>query len=142
MASEGGALRNWRSAPAGCTRAAFDGRPDGETDGETSSIATFVWEDPSVHDLKSDYHLPDSPNGPLRLELARDQGGFSAGLTTKKTEGTRILSADCALFEVKTWQEAPVIAGARPSLAGRVRMDCRAEGGRVTADLWFRRCEF
>ena len=138
VAVEGGALRSWSSAPLGCTRAAFDGKPDAET----SSIATFIWEDPGAHELRWNYNLPDSPDRPLRLEIGREGGGFSAGLTTKKTEGTRIVSADCARFEVQTWQEPPLIAGARPSLTGRLQMDCKAKDGRVTADLRFRRCEF
>jgi hypothetical protein len=138
VASSGGALGDWRSKPLACSRDPFDGKPRGST----ASIATLIWEDPSVHDPMRDQDRPRAPDAPLRLELGRDGDGFSAGLTTVKTEGTRIVSADCADLSVQTWDQGPVVPRARGSLAGHLRMDCQVHGSHVTADLEFERCEF
>ena len=89
-----------------------------------------------------DQHQIKAPDAPLRMELARAGDALSVGLTTVRTEGTRMGSADCAVLRLTTWEEAPVVRGARNSLAGHLQMDCQAKGSRVTADLRFRRCEF
>ncbi len=138
VASEGGALGVWRSTPEACTRAPFDGRPPGESE----SIVTLLWEDPSLHDPMRDQHRAKAQNAPLRLELARDGQGYRVGLVTVRNAGMRIESADCAVLRVNTEEEVPVVAGAREGLGGRVEMDCRVRGSHVTADVLFVRCEF
>ena len=138
VASDGGRLGAWRSTPGSCTRVPFDGQPIGES----QSIATFLWEDPSIHDPMRDQHRPHAPDAPLRLELARDGAGYSVVLTTVKILGTRFTSADCTSINVQTQEQAPVVAGRRTSLAGHLAMDCMAGESRVTADLHFERCEF
>ena len=131
-------MGTWRSTPDACTRDPFDGRPLSESD----SIATLLWEDPSLHDPNRDQNRPKAANAPLRLEVARDGGGYRVGLVTVKNEGTRIGSADCSVLSVETVEQAPVTSGARSALKGRVQMDCQVRGSHVTANVRFERCEF
>ncbi len=138
LASDGGALGTWRSAPLACSRDPFDGAPIGTS----TSVATLLWEDPSVHDPWRDEDRPHAPDAPMRLELTRDAGAYRAVLTTVKTLGTPITQDECTRFSLESWEQPPASAKARPSLAGHLLMDCRVHGSHVTADLAFRHCEF
>ena len=138
VASAGGRLGVWYATPDACSRDPFDGRAIGET----ASLATFLWEDPSIHDPLRDQHRAKAPDAPRRMDVARAGTGYSVVLATVKTEGTRIDPADCAVLRVTTWEQAPQVKGARNSLAGQLQMDCEVDGGHVTADLRFSRCEF
>ncbi len=138
VASAGGELGTWRSAPLGCSRDPFDGKPV-ET---TASVATFLWEDPSMHDKLRDKHRPMAPDAPMRLELARRNNAVSASLTTVKIKGTLLQPGDCTRLQLDTQERPAAIPGGRPTLGGLLTMDCNVRGSHVTADFSFRRCEF
>ena len=138
VASDGGELGRWHAPPDACGRDPFDGK----SLAETNSIATFVWEDPSLHDPMRDEHRAKAADQPARLELARHDAGFSVAISTVKGRAAYFVSQDCAVLGVKTSEESPAVPGARSSLAGRLQMDCQTPANHVTADMSFQRCEF
>ena len=138
VASEGGELGVWHSTPDACSRDPFDGKAIAET----NSLLAFIWEDPSMHDPMRDQHRAKAPDAPLRLELARHGAGLSLSIATVKSRSAYFVSSDCAVLDVNTWEQAPAVPGARGSLAGRLRVDCRTPANHVAADLSFQRCEF
>ena len=138
VASSGGRLGNWHSTPEGCSRDPFDGKPAADS----ASVATFLWEDPSVHDPDRDKNRYKAPDAPMRLEISRLPGGLRASLTTVKIVGMRIDSSDCSQFRLEQRDEAPGVAGAKPALAGRLVMQCTVAGGQVSADVRFDHCEY
>jgi hypothetical protein len=138
VASSGGDLGVWRQTPEGCSRDPFDGLPAAES----SSVLSFLWNDPSVRDPLRDLHRSTAPDFPMRLELARVPTGYTVRLDTVKTQGTHFDSRACTSFSVEVHQAPPDIAEGKPTLAGRVRFICPANGGTLTADVRFKRCDY
>ena len=138
MASHGGALGTWRTTPEGCTRDPFDGLPASES----TSVLTFLWDDPGIRDPLRDLHRPTELDLPLRLQVARAAGGYSLQLDNVKTRGTHFDSGTCATLTVETHETPRTLPEGKPTLAGSIRFDCPTDGGRVTADIHFQRCEY
>ena len=138
VSSRGGELGSWSSKPDGCSRDLFDGLPPGQT----HDAASFVWEDPSVHDPLRDRHRPTAPDAPLRLDVWRGADGLRARIATVKTPGTLLDPAHCGRLELESSEQPAVFAGGRPALAGTLRLECSVHGSEVSADLRFERCEF
>ena len=138
IASSGGDLGTWRESPEGCSRDPFDGLPAGES----STILTFLWNDPGVRDPLRDLHRSTAPNFPMRLEVARAPTGYTLKLDTVKTKATEFDSRTCTSFVVETQEAAPDIREGKPTLAGSVRFSCPANGGTLTADVRFKRCDY
>ena len=137
IASDGGGLGTWHTSPLGCTRDPQDGAQRGQP---TSTIAEFLWRDPGTKDDPPD----PMPEEPLRLILSHTGDGRYAG-TLRLTQHAGDVPLDskvCARLEVETHEIAPQIKGSDPGLAGRVQLDCRAEGSHLTADLRFSGCEY
>ena len=139
VTGHGGALGTWSSTPEGCSRDPFDGLPASES----SSVVTLLWDDPGIRDPLRDLHRPTAPDAPLRLEIARTpESGYTMQLNTVKTQGNRFDSHTCSRLIVDTRETPKAIPEGRPTLAGTVRFDCPTEGGHVTADVHFKRCEY
>jgi hypothetical protein len=130
---------NWRSAPQGCTRDAFDGLPPDKT----RSIVTFLWEDPGMREPKMQnwWVAPDSP---MRLEFSRaDSGpGISATLHTRYKAGIPLDPAVCGTFRLQTYEQLATAPATRPSLSGELALDCRVEGNHINASVRFEHCEY
>jgi hypothetical protein len=138
VASSGGDLGAWRSSPEGCSRDPFDGLPQGKS----RSVLVFLWNDPSERDPLRDLHRPTAPDAPMRLELESVPTGYNLKLDTVKTEGTRFDSRACSSFAVDVHETAPDIREGKPTLAGTVRFSCPANGGTLSADVRFKRCDY
>ena len=138
LASSGGDLGTWRWTPQGCSRDAFDGLPAGAS----SSVVTFLWNDPGVRDPLRDLHRATAPDVPMRLEVERVPTGYTLKLDTVKVQGTQIDSRVCSSFAVDVHQAAPDLPEGKPTLAGRVRFQCPSNGGTLTADIRFQRCAY
>ncbi len=138
VASDGGALDQWDSKPQGCSRDPQDSLPIGQT----STLFTFLWEDPASHDPAREQHRAIAPDAPKRLDVARTGSGLTATLNTVKTHGTVFDSSNCSLLHVDTQQHKPDIREGKSSLAGHLQMDCRTQGSHLTADVTFLRCEY
>ena len=136
VASSGGDMGAWRSTPQGCSRDPFDGLPPGAS----SSVLTFLWNDPAVRDpLRDQHRVPDTP---MRLELERVPTGYTIKMDTVKTHGTEFDSRTCNRFAVDVHEAAPDIPEGKPTLAGSVRFSCPAAGGNLMADVRFKRCDY
>ena len=139
MSSVGGTLGTWSVTPQGCSRDAFDGLGQGQT----RSVMTLLWQDPAAHDPHYHDHAREhAPDVPMRLDVMRDDGGLAALLETLHTHGTRLDGESCKRFALTAHEEPAAVEGGRPTLAGRLEMDCMVKGSHVSADLRFRRCEF
>jgi len=142
VANDAPVLRDaYRSVPQGCTRDPFDGRPPGQS----SSIATFVWEEPGMRDPSVD-NRDTAPDAPLRLEFSHLSPDPStpvvATLHTRYKPGIALSQKVCADFRF-TAQEHPARAPeTRPSLSGAFTLDCRVHGDHITADVHFEHCDF
>ncbi len=134
VASEGGPLGTWQSRPQGCSRDPFDGA----SSAQTSSILTFLWDDPAVRDRLRDLHRATAPDAPMRLDLARAGSSYTIALDTVKTHGTRFDDATCKTIQVNTHEGPRIIPEGKPTLSGSVRFEC----GQVKADVHFERCEY
>ena len=138
VASDGGPLGQWSSKPQGCSRDPQDGLPIGQT----ASLFSFFWEDPASSDPAREQHMKTAPDAPMRLDLARTSSGLTATLDTVKTRGTTLDQSTCSLLQADTQQHKPDIRDGKPTLAGRLQMDCHAGNSHVTADVTFTRCEY
>ncbi len=136
IASEGGTLGTWRSAPLGCTRDPQDGA---KPDQPTSTLAEFLWSDPRKLDRPPD----PLPERPVRLTLSQNHGAYAGTLRmVQRPDVIAFGPGECTRMDIETHETAPQIQGGHPALAGRVQLDCRIEGSHVTADLRFSGCEF
>ena len=135
ISSDGGALGRWDTSPEGCARDPLDKKPIGES----ATVATFLWQDLRVRERDR----KTFPDAPTRLELSRTDKGLSANLETDRTAtGTTLDTGDCRTFHLTTAEGKPALAGGKPTLGGRLEMDCTARGSHIEADLRFSGCEF
>jgi hypothetical protein len=138
VSSPEGHLGAWSSTPPGCTRDPFDGLPISET----SSVLTFLWQDPSIYDPLRGPHRFTAPDAPMRLTLSRAGTAYAIGIDTVKTEGTHFDSIACTTFAAETHETPKTIPEGRPSLSGTLRFDCRTAASHITANIRFNRCEY
>ena len=140
LASSGGELGTWSSQPAGCSRAPFDGLPVDKS----RSMVTFLWQDQTLMIATRQTHNdPTTLQAPVRLELAREDVGYVASLATAKTDAaTRLDAHVCSVLRLESRQAAKVIREGKPTLTGRLQLDCTVKGGHLTADLRFAGCGF
>ncbi len=138
VASDGGGLGRWTSAPEGCSRDPFDGLGRAHT----RSVLTLLWNDPSVKDPLRDKHRATAPDAPMRLEIARAATGYEATLETVKSVGTRLDGSVCGRLEVETAEHRAEFREGQRTLSGTVKMDCRVKGSHLTADVQFSRCDY
>ena len=140
LSSSGGELGIWRSQPAGCSRAPFDGLPLGQS----SSVITFLWQDQTFMDpVRQTHDDPSTEQAPVRLEVAHRGAGYVASLATAKTDAaTRLDEHVCSVLRLETQEGAKVIREGKPTLRGRLQLDCTLKGGRLTADLTFADCGY
>jgi len=138
VASPEGHLGAWSSTPQGCTRDPFDGLPISQT----SSILTFLWEDPGTYDPLRGPHRLTAPDAPMRLTLAHAGPAYAIQIDTVKTEGTHFQSTACTTFALDTHETPKTIPEGRPTLSGSLRFDCRANSSHITADIHFQRCQY
>ncbi len=138
IASDGGELLTWRTAPQGCSRDPADGEPPAST----ATVATFLWEGPMNEDRPAQQKGRATP-GPLRLEIARSGAGFAGHLTTTSNpKGATLDGSDCKTFSLETHPGPPEFSGGKPTLSGTLALDCTTNGSHVTANLRFSGCTF
>ncbi len=134
VSSEGGPLGVWKSQPQGCSRDPFDGAAPART----TSILTFLWDDPAVRDPLRDLHRFTAPDAPMRLELAHGTTGYTISLDTVKTRGTHLDLNVCQTMQVEAREGPALIPEGKPTLSGTLRFRC----GQIRADVHFKRCEY
>jgi hypothetical protein len=138
IASDGGFIGTWSATPQGCSRDPLDGLPAAES----STILTFLWDDPSVRDPLRDLHRFNAPNAPMRLELWRERRGYALRLDTVKTHYTRLDPTVCSTLTVDAHESPRTIPEGRPTLSGTINLDCRVSDSRLTANINFQHCEY
>ncbi len=140
LTSTGRDLGVWRSQPDGCSRAPFDGLPIGQS----RSIITFLWQDRTFIDpVRQTHDDPATPQAPVRLEVAREGSGYVASLATAKTDAaTRLDTHLCSVLRLQSQEGPKVIREGKPTLRGRLQLDCTLKGGRLAADLTFAGCGY
>ncbi len=139
LASDGGEIGTFRSTPEGCSRDPADGLPASMS----STVLTFLWEDPAVRDIRlRDNHRQAAPNAPLRLEISRQGGAYVLTLNAVKSVGTRLDGNTCTTLRVDTQEGPPSVAEGRPTLGGTVQLECGVAGSHIMADIRFERCEY
>jgi|GEM_PF-1636506 len=139
LGSEGGTLGTWRSTPNGCSRDALDGM----SMDATKTVATFLWEDPLVHDSDPNLHRWTIPDRPSRLDLSQGATGMVAELVTVRVPAsTRLDSRVCSVLSVDRAERPAAYTGGRPVLDGTLRVDCFVKGSRLTGTVKFKSCEF
>jgi hypothetical protein len=138
VTSPRGHLGNWSSTPLGCTRDPFDGLPISES----TSVLTFVWQDPSIHDPLRGPHRFRAPDAPMRLAVSHDGPAYALQIDTVKTEGTHFDSTTCSTLAVDTHEIPRTIPEGRPALSGTLRFDCSSDRSRITANIRFDRCQY
>ncbi len=137
LASDGGTIGTWSSTPQGCSRDPVDGRPPAQS----STVLTFLWNDPSMRDPLRDLHRFHAPNAPMRLELWREPG-YALKLDTVKTLHTRLDPTVCSTLKVETHETPKTIPEGRPTLSGTLQLDCRVADSHLTANIAFKRCDY
>ena len=139
VGTDGPAFGTWASPPQGCSRDPMDGLPDSQT----STLATFFWEDPADHNIMlRDHHMDVVPDAAQQLNLIRVPGGYSVRIKTVQTAGTLLTAKDCSTFKIDTHEQPAGFAGGRPALGGEVHLECSYQQSRVFANFTFDRCDF
>ena len=135
----GGSWGGWRRVPDGCSRDPFDGKAVGES----GSLMTFVWQDPSVRDPHREMHRTLVTDEPMRLEIGRDGGGLAAGLTTVKTDAVRIRARDCAVFSGGCAGSGGWVCGGEGYGGGKGSDGLPGGGSACDGGIWgFSRCGY
>jgi len=138
IASDGGELLAWRTAPQGCSRAPADGA----SLEKTATVVTFLWEGPTHEDRPAQQKGRSKP-GPLRLEIARSGADLVGSLTTTShPEGVKLDGSVCSNLSLETHPGPPEFAGDKPTLGGTLALDCTSDGSHVTANLQFSGCAY
>jgi len=138
IASDGGPLGSWESAPLGCIRSPAAG----PRAGRSATIATFLWDDKFGRDVFYQTHSPGATNFPARLEIAQTASGLTGILETQKPVTSTPLNATvCGTLRMTTHDGKPVIKGGKPTLEGTLTLDCRVEGSHLSGELRFSGCE-
>ena len=140
VASTGRTYRNdWKSTPQGCTRDPFDAQPGSHT----SSILTFVWQDPGARNPLVDNRTA-APDAPMRLGFYRSStspAGYAASLETLRQGGIRLTPANCPRFFLRT--EAHTEPNGQPSLSGEFELDCNtAIETHIAGHVTFAHCQY
>ena len=141
LESVGTSHNTWKYRPQGCTRDPFDGQPVGKS----RSIVTLLWGNPA---LRNPHFGPpgQTPDAPLRLEFMPAPGGAEgevvATLHTLYQGGILLDKSNCRKLQLQTQERPPDRAGARPTLAGQLELDCRADTSHLTAKMRFAHCEY
>ena len=86
---------------------------------------------------------PSTQQAPVRLEVASHGAGYVASLATAKTNAaTRLDEHVCSVLHLEMQEGPKVIREGKPTLRGRLQLDCTLKGGRVAADLTFAGCGY
>jgi hypothetical protein len=137
LASRGSRIGSWSSTPEGCTRDPFDGLPPDQT----TSIVTLLWEDPGIRNPLVN-NRTSAPDAPSRLGFSRSPVGVTARLETLRDAGIPLDSNVCRTLRLETEEHASRVPGGRPSLSGRMVLDCQAHGSQIVGDIQFENCHY
>jgi hypothetical protein len=123
----------------GCSRDPQDGLPEGQS----STIAAFLWDDKLSRDPRYQRHSAGAPNIPGRLEISHAGSGFAGVFESQKPPASTPLDDTvCSTLQMTTYEGKPIIKGGKPTLEGTLRMDCKVAGSHLSGELHFSGCEF
>ncbi len=141
VSSDGGQLFRWSRPVQGCSPDPADGEPVGKS----ATVFTLYWDNPVSREEKA-RHNPPPENKLQRLEISRSPGNagqFVGSLKTTLIASPTVLDEKvCTTLKATTTPGKPVIAGGRPTVDGRLDLDCRVAGSHLTASVRFTGCEY